>query len=673
MGRVRKHKFGFSVFSFDAETGLLTRNGHKRRVPEQTARLLEFFVQRAGELVTREELQQILWPGGEVVDYDQGINTAINKLRHTLRDDPRNPRFIETVPRRGYSFKENVHIIPDGPATETDPGQDATMSAISPAIAVLEPPPEAEDDHPPSSATSPSIEIGSTATRAHSFPRWNRWLTTSAVCVVLAVLGLAVYVRHSKSSSPITTLAIAPFQARGPEADQVENRLRLELTDALSQLPGVRVRAAELFTRAKQDSGSVPSVLRDLNVDKVLLGRLRMDGDNCDLQIELVGSDALHLASFEYSGSKSQLGSIRDRIQSDLFHFFQSHGKPVQSARDSTNDPQAFEAYLRGRYYAFERSPESLNKALKEYEKAIAKDPNFANAYGGMATAYLRLSTFGSRQTDQSIGKAQEFARLALQRDPRLAEAHAVLGYLAFTQNWDAAEGEKELRYAIEQEPEQAAYHVWLSVLLSDRGRFDESLREIDRAHEDDPRWPSVWSVEAMLAANARQVTRSIDAAMKYVDMLPSWPLAHDQLAWAYFQAGQYENATAEWRLMATIEKDSARVDFEDKALSAFRQGGIPTYAQAHLAALNAPFAAHHPNDFAPADWYACAGQRDAAIAALEKEVSSHSPDALQIAVNPLYKDLHDDPRFLALLTRLGLTLPTSFRGSDVHVCREKY
>jgi DNA-binding winged helix-turn-helix (wHTH) protein/tetratricopeptide (TPR) repeat protein len=672
MARVRKNKYRFSVFTFDAETGVLTRNGYQQRVSEQTSRVLEMFVERAGELVTREELQLILWPGGEIVDYDQGINTAINKLRHTLRDDPKNPRFIETVPKRGYSFKEAVHVIPCDVRIDAEPVQSSAVSqeltAPLPTVTVSAPAQDA--NNLVGSASSALPERASMSSRwkfAGVMAKPKRWFVVTAVLVVIAAT-LIVYVRYPKPSSDVVALGIAPFQARGPEAEQIENRLRLELTDALSQLPGVQVRAAELFASGKQDRGNVPAVLRDLHVDQVLMGRLTIVGETCDLQLELVGSNATHLGSFEYSGSRTELRSMRDRVQRDLFHYFQSHGKAVQSARDSTNDPLAFEEYLKGRYYAFERSPESLNKALAEYEKAIARDPNFANAYGGMATAYLRLSTFSS-PGDRSIIKAQDFARLALQKDPNLAEAHAVLGYVAFTQNWDAPRGEKELRYAIELDPGQAAYHVWLSVLLSDQGRFDESLREIDLAHGDDPRWPSVWATESLLAANARQVSRSIEAAKKYVEMLPSWPMAHDQLAWSYFLAGQRERAIAEWRLMGTVEKDSARVTFEDKALSAFRQGGIRAYAQAHLDAMNTGFAARHPNDFAPADWYACAGKRDAAIAALQDQVSNHTPEALQLAVNPLYEDLHDDPRFLALLTRVGLALPKS-HDTDLHLCQ---
>jgi tetratricopeptide (TPR) repeat protein len=258
------------------------------------------------------------------------------------------------------------------------------------------------------------------------------------------------------------------------------------------------------------------------------------------------------------------------------------------------------------------------------------------------------------------LDRAKELAAEALRRNPGLAEAHAVLGFASFLRDWDASLGEKELRSAIRLDSDQAFYHNLLSVILSDQGRFDESLHEIDLAHAADPSWDGAYETESYLALNARQTSRAINATQKYVNLRPNWPPAHDSMAWSLFSAGQYTQAIAEWRLMAVLEKDENRARLEDDGLTAFRRGGIRAYARVRLAAsLVASKGQAHRNDFVLAEWYAFAGEKDKAIAALQEVVARHDPLSLQLAVDPMYDSLHRDPRYLALLTRIGLSLPS--------------
>jgi tetratricopeptide (TPR) repeat protein len=279
-----------------------------------------------------------------------------------------------------------------------------------------------------------------------------------------------------------------------------------------------------------------------------------------------------------------------------------------------------------------------------------------------MASAYFVLAEHEAKPRQESYRKSRELAEKAIAMDPSLAEAHAMLGQIALNQDWTFQVAEKELRQAVELEPNQAIYHLWFSVLLCVEGRFEESLHQIDLAHAADSFWPPVYMTEIFLAGAARQYPRSIDSGKKLITLMPDWPLAYDQLGLTLWYAGRYTEAIDSWRKMASLEKDTARLHLEDRGLEAFRRGGVPAYAQVRIeAAKSGAHWAHAENDFDLAEWYVYAGSREQALAALEAKVSRHDSGALQIAINPPFDDLHQDPRFLALLARVGLSLPRSY------------
>ena len=307
-----------------------------------------------------------------------------------------------------------------------------------------------------------------------------------------------------------------------------------------------------------------------------------------------------------------------------------------------------------------------MNEALAHYEKAIRLDPDFAQAYSGMATAHIALRYFDPADHQET---AQKLAESALQLDPNLAEAHGVLGDVAFRSAWNFALGESELRRAVESEPHRAIYHAWLAGLLADEGRGDEAQVEIDRAIADDPLWPSVYSMAAFVAGADRDNVRLLAAVRKYLSLVPDSAYTHDQLAWAYFSMQRYEDALSEWEKMAEMEKDSARITLEERGRLAFREGGIQRYARVRLGAIerHTVETTRHPNDFVPAEWYAFVGENDKALSALQHLVAAHDGEAVQLAVNPMFDNLHNDPRFRALLQQVGLNLPND-RHRDAHM-----
>ncbi len=509
MEAVSPRVFAFAGFRFDAETGELTGHSRKLRLPRQCALLLSLLIERRGELVTREDARQRLWPNGEWVDYDHSINKAIGQLRTALRDDRRAPRFVETLPKRGFRFLPKVETL--GPATSTlvtsTSGTSAVIQSI-PSTGIVAKTPEA-----------PRVEPAPRSPRSSRVP----WIIGVGLSLVAATAGIVLLVK-------------AP-----------------------------------------------------------------------------------------------------------------AHGGTVS--------PQAYEIYLRARYHLSQRTDESMLKAVGEFDSAITADPSFAKAYSGLAHTYSLLfdHDIGS---SEDYRKAQELATKAIQIDPMLAEAHATAGYVALRKDCNLGLAEQELRRATELAPDDPDHHASLALVLASESRFEEALHEIDQSHAADPAWSTSYFSEVYIAAAARKTDRMLEASRTLLERLPDQPRAHTQRGWALWYAGRGAEAIAQWHAAASMLKDAGWMALEERGSTAFRSGGIAAYARVRLEAMKTRTQWPDPSDFDPAEWYLNAGNREEALAVLEAKVANHDPDAFSFAAHPAYFDLHGDPRFQALLTRLGIAAP---------------
>jgi DNA-binding winged helix-turn-helix (wHTH) protein/TolB-like protein/Flp pilus assembly protein TadD len=640
-------QYTFTPFAYDSRSGVLTRNGRYLPIPRQASLLLGALLARPGEVVTRQEIQAALWPDGEFLAHEHAINRAVNNLRQVLGDSARKNRFIETVPKSGYYFAAPVTVI------EEEPG---------PAPVLEEP----TADPVPRALVLPAAASLVVPARRR---RWTPALV--AACLLAAVAVGILYVRHRTvlAAQPRTVdIGMPPFEVQGDDADRVAESLRIDLIDTLAQLPGVQLRASHSLDSLK-DRDNVRETARLLNLDVLLLGRLRLQGQNCFVDLELVrGSDAAHIASLQYSGTTAELATIRDRIQRDVFRSLQISGRSPQALRGSTQNPRAYSLYLAGRDLAYQRTEATLSKAIENYREAAREDPQFARAYAGMATAHL--ATYGWTANQADITAARVAATRALEIDPDLAEAHAILGIVVFRGDWNYAAGVSELRKAIQSEPHEASYHAWLAEVLSLLGDFRGATAEIDLAHADDPLWAQIYNIEVGIVGDGHDYQRAIVAANRAIELKPDSTLGYNNLAWSYFGAQRYEDAIAEWRQIALMEKDPIRLDLEEQGLAAFRKGGIHAYARQRLQeiesaqgndsralALRAAID-RHPNDFSSPEWHAFAGDHAQAIKEIRREIDAHDTNRLDLAINPMFDSLHNDPAYQAQLDRLGLRLP---------------
>jgi DNA-binding winged helix-turn-helix (wHTH) protein/Tfp pilus assembly protein PilF/TolB-like protein len=646
-------RFRFEAFVFYKETGTLKRHGRAVRLSDQAAKVLAELLEHHDELVTRSQLADLLWPDGVYTEGNQGINNIISKLRITLRDDHRKPRFIETIPQRGYRFLAPVHAEHSQPAP--------TVPAHPPAAPEPDPPPEDE------TSVATVLASAEAAPPSSSAPRTARRLPAIAyAAATLLLLALAAAALWHHYRQPSTTgnheiaLAVAPFEITGssPDRQQLAESFRLDLIDSLSQLPGIQVRAAHSVS---QRGASEPHpATGQLNLNAIVFTQFAESGDQCALQVEIVrSSDSTHLNSWHYTGTTAQLSAIRDQMQRDIFAYWKGPGKSQRASKGGTEDAAAYELYLRARYHARQRNPDSLRASVKEYQQALDRDPQFAKAYAGLADAHFALGSYVIVDSRSSYAKSESYAAKALELAPNLAEAHAILGYMYFRNDWRFADGEQEMRHAIALEPNEPSYHNWYATLLTELGRFQEAAAELDTAKKYDPYWAPIYASEAYLGACSHQWERMNKATDMIVSLKPDWPGSYDELAWGYWLSNQPEKAIAEWRKMAILEKDAARIALEDRGMAAFRQGGQKAYARLRLQAA-IELADKNPGDpdFQIAEWYAYAGDNENALLQLKKMVDSHDMRSLEISVNPAYAQLRHDPRYQELLRRVGLPPP---------------
>jgi len=646
MGKDASGRYYFASFEFNRATGELVHGKNCVRLPEQNARLLTVLLEQPGVVIGRDEIRERMWPEGEHLNHAHAISNGINQLRYVLRDNLRSPIFIETLPKRGYRFIAQVR---SGPESEASDREIEEESSEAPRL-------NSADD-----LASPHIRPGTPVAQAARRTSL-RWISALAAVLVLAISAgswrIAAH-RRAQAHSAITeiTLGIAPIEASGDTAQKLAEPFRLELVEAASQLPGVQVRAAHSFPAFKSDLSGLRATAQQLQVNTLLLGKIAAnDPTHFTFDFELVsGSDAVHLAAFHYGGTQAQFANIVAQLQRDLFLSLGDTSRNQLKPVHSTENTRAYRDYLSGRADLIHPNEAGILQAVKDFHQATLEDSRFAQAFAGLGSAYLLQAEHLSGDREANYAAARTASATAVHLNPRIGEAHATLGYLAFRHDWNAAAAEIELKQAIQLDPGQAMNYIMYALLLGNTGRFSESLRQVDMAHAADPLWPSVFLSDIYLSSAARENTRALAAAKHLIQLMPDWPLAYDQSAWAFWYAGRHEDAVREWIRMATLEQDSQRLHLEETGLDVLRRKGVVAYSKLKLAVIRDPMPWKHPNDFQLAEWQLNAGERSEALDSLSKMIQSHDPEALQFATSPAYFSLHGDPLFNQYLDQIGL------------------
>lgn len=669
--------FSFAAYLYDAENRRLTRNQVPIRINRQMLDLLDLLVRSSGRLVTREQIQQTLWPDQFLNNSEKRITNAVARLRHILGDNSSRPRYIESVPRTGYRLIAPIRVVesalsgPPGPTAGLHPEVEASQpSEAFSDLRAHEPAPLSGITAPAESSSRPEgRRTGAPSTPVMSalrmaFRRRGVYYAVAALLLLAGILTLMPPLERKAPAAPAEiTLGIAPFQSSGPGAASLAQSFRLDLTDTLSQLPHLDVRASNSLDLLNLDRSTFRTQATHLGLDVLILGSFTLQNNECHVQLELVrGNDLSHIASFDRTVSRYELANLRTIIQDEVYRSLKlapvSGGLPSTPV-DGTSNPLAYDAYLRAQYHFSQLTGESLVLAVAEYNEAIADDPNFVNAYAGEACAYIFLVQNDRIGESEGYTLARRAARHALTLDPHAAEAHADLGFIDLLQNWNLAAGERELQQAISANPDDPFYRQGLALIYCDEGRFHTAEAEINQALIVDPYWVSAYITDIHIASVAGDRLRVENDIRKIMELAPNSTHARDGIANAEWSLGMHVQAIQTWREMAVMDHTPSRVAMEDRGLAAYRKGGVAAYARVRLEAIREGMkTAPHGNDFFPAEWYAQADEPRQALRAIRASIAMHDDGVPGMTVLPAYDSLHSNPEFRALLASVGLKIP---------------
>jgi TolB-like protein/DNA-binding winged helix-turn-helix (wHTH) protein len=628
-------------YEVDLDTGEVLRQGRRLPIQEQPFRVLALLLENPGQLVTREGLQARIWPADTHVSFDEGLNTAIRKLRVLFGDSAENPRYIETVPRRGYRFIAPVRELAEGERA-TQPG-----------------------------------EADEAETRGRRAGIWALAAALMAIAVVGLAAGVAVYRarRHAAAVSALPSprakrekLVVLPFMnlSGDPAQDYFSDGLTEETITDLGQLSpdrlGVIARTSAMAY--KHTDKTVSEIGRELGVDYVLEGSVRRESGRARISAQLIRvSDQTHLWAQNYDaenlkdilGVEDQIGrAIAEQVQTSV-----APGRELSRAR--TTSPEAYDLYLRARFYWNQRTPESVKQSIALFKRSTEADPKFAEAYAGLADAYNISNIVGLYSPRKSFPEARTAALKAIALEPELAEAHAALGMEESHYEFDLPRAREEFLKAIALNPNSSYAHLFYSnCYLMPMGQRTEAIAENKIALELDPLSLPINNFlgeNYVLAGDYRAAEAQFQ---RTIAMDPNFPLPHLYLAGLYEVEGRFAEAIAEREkgdVLSGLSETAARARAATLQ-AAVRQGGAAGYWAAHrgqdLQDMQRSGAGISANVLA-AD-YAQEGKKDEAFVWLDKSYEAREGQELTLlAVDPVWRNLHGDARFADLLKRIGL------------------
>ena len=580
--------------------------------------MLTALLERPGEVITREELRQRLWSDGTFVDFDHSISSAMNKLRNALSDTAANPKYIETVGRRGYRFLYPVTVTTPPPAPSP----------------------------PPTVITTKPVRRGVIVVAAAIF------------VLVIASATALYFLRPADAASHVRSVAVLPLKNLSNDSEQeyFSEGLTEELITKLASLDGLQVISHTSVMQYKNTNKTLPEIARELKVDAVMEGSVLRSGNRIRITAQLIdGVTERHIWSGNFEREQQDVIALQNEVAreiADKINLTLNSTVKNRLTVASPLNPVAHENYLRGRYHWSKRTEAEFQIAIAYFQQAIASDPQYAPAYAGLADCWALLgSGYSLAGPSEFIPKARAAALKALELDETLAEAHTSLAVIAQNYDWDWPTAEREYHRAIELDPNYATAHHWYAEYLSYRGRFDEALAEIERARELDPLSLIIAADRAVILYYARQYDASIEQFRRVQQIEPSFARTN-LIELCYLEKGMYAEATADL-------KNWARGDprwFDAAAAYVYGRAGQHERSEQEYRSLLREYRkqAFDPSPLITASLGA--GKKDDAIQWLEKAYDFHSTAITSLKVSPLYDPLRNDPRFADLMRRVGLT-----------------
>ncbi len=685
--RVHPPRLTFGAFEIDVKAGELWKHGRRIRLQEQPYRVLLALLEVPGETVTRQELRERLWPAETFVDFDNGLNNVINRLRGALGDSASSPRMIETVGRRGYRFIADVHV----PATEAAPDTVEAHPAKAPEpVAAVES--DQTVDVAGDAATEPPHHADAVSDTAAPValagitpppPTANRWRgaatgIAAALLVTVSALALIGPARLSLwldgsgfgtlvSASPgIRSVAVLPLadSANQPEDLFAYGMMNALITD-LSRFQSLKV-VSPTSSKGSFDDQSARSPIelaRELGVDTLLRGSVNRTATEVGVSVELVdGSTGQPVWQRSFTRPTQDRLQLRTDVVRDVVQQVQARLTPAvqpPSPGPVAANAQAYEAYLRGQFETLRRNPKAFARAITHFNRALALDPNFAPAHAGLAFARLQQSSWaGDDHPRRHVEEVRAAISRALALDPNLSEAHVALAMAHRFYSWDWVGADAAVKRAIQLKPSSAMAHNEQTRQLLSLGRFPEALTAAQRTLALDPQAPVYWLTEGIVLFNLRRFADAETRFQRALELEPEFSSALRRLVRVYlmqkrmpearaaFQRLEQQPARNSTRLLAAqIEAMSGNAAEARRLLASADENtllrDLPTVAATHLAL----------------------GDKSAAVAALRRSITERIVQPLSFAA-PELDPLRSDPLFAAMLA--DMRLPTSSVGALV-------
>jgi len=637
-------KFGDGL-ELDRNSYELRRAGRALKLERIPLDILFLLVERRGQLVTRDDIIGKIWGKDVFVDTDSSINGAIRKIRQVLKDDPENPVFVQTVTGKGYRFIAAV--------TEAEfPAHKSGGKNLESSNTITQ---------------EPSTLLAAGQERRVALTSWP-WVASLAVLLVVvlaaAIFGLRPRARSQTASEHRVMMAVLPFAnlSNDPEQEYFSDGLTEETITDLGELNPERLGVIARTSAAayKHTNKTIAQIGRELGVDYILEGSVRREGGVARISAQLIRvKDQVHLWAHNYDRETGGLLALQNELGRAIAQQVQVKLAPP-SGGGSTNkyapNPEAYELYLKGRFYLNQRTYAEIDKSTEYFQRCIEKDPGFALGYAGLADSYLANTIRSPQDFDP---KAKAAAARALELDGDLAEAHAALGAEKADFEYDWPGAEREFKRAIELNPNYAEAHFRYALsYLMPQGQSENAIAEMKKALQLDPFSPIYNTVFGLTYFYARRYDQAQEQFKKAIDLNANFFVTHYHLAWLYSQSGQYENAISELTKGRLLSGDDRTVKAAAPDEVALRKAWAALGARGfwqQLLRSNEKLVGNI-GEFDVPQIYARLGDEQKALESLARNYEERRALGTLLNVDPAFDSLRSDQRFGDLVRRMGLT-----------------
>jgi len=636
----------FGAFEINLQSGELRKNGMRLRFSGQPFQVLAVLVERPGEMVTREELQSKLWLADTFVDFDHGLNNAVARIREVLDDSPDTPRYVETIPRRGYRFIADVSssVAARGGQTSSSTGsrEDAGLPVAAP----------------------PTASGAEFARSRLSLGKNVKLFFAGGLCfAVLLTVALTIsYWRKSRGGdAPARIQSIAVLPLENLSGDPSQEYFADGMTDALiTKLAGIRglrviSRTSTMLYKGKRKNLS--DIARELDVDGVVEGTVARSNDQVRITAQLIYAPRdSHLWSASFSGSTRDVLELEDNVAADITTQIRHNLNLAE--RDSlrkprTVNPEAYDAYLRGVYALNKQTPDDMRAAIRYFQEAVEKDEAFAVAYARLSFSYCLLSITSEMSSAETYKPAKLAAQRAVALDDNLDQAHTTLAYIASYYEWDWAGAEAEYKRTIQLNPNSAVAHMSFSNLLQILGRPGESLEEEHAAKILDPISVNTFAASLVNLYYRRQYDQGLVQGREALTIYPGISMFHVYLSNFYAARGQDKQSAEEILLgeelggatperlaaLKAANESAGSRGLRRKRIELNKKAGGKESSTAYDIAIDS----------------AAVGDTDEALIWLERAFQIRDAKIPLISVEPIFDGLRSNPRFIHLLRQLRL------------------